>query len=642
MKRSFAIRLTLYILPLVFLLFVIMLLVYYGFSNRVVTQSARNNAESIAKGAVHQMEQVLLPVEKVAQSISLYMETFDPDEEAIWKILKKSIAKYPDVYGSTIAFRPYGMYPDRLYFAPYAYHLGDSIGEVWLGNDDYKYFYLDWFQIPTTLNKPYWSEPYYDEGGGNILMSTYSVPFYRSVNGQQELTGVVTADVDLKWLTELVESIKIYKRGFAFLLSPSGTIISHPDTNLIMHESIFTDARQRKLPELREIGRKMIRGESGFIQFPTSQFKDKAWLYYLPIPSNQWSIGIVFPNRELYSGLQKMTIYLVILGVVGFLLLWLIIQNVTRKVTVPLKRFAASAQEIAGGKFNVALPDIRTQDEMGELHHAFDFLQKQLAIYIEDLKKTTATKEKIESELRIANQIQMGMIPKIFPPFPDRREMDIYAMLKPAREVGGDLYDFFFLDENKLCFAIGDVSGKGVPAALFMVVTRTLLRSLITKDMPIQELVRQLNNSLSQENDSNMFVTFFIGILDLTTGRFEFVNAGHNPPYLIRGSRKVTMMETTRDMALGFMEDKTFHFGTETLVPGDLLVTYTDGVTEAADEEDELYGEERLVDVLGSCHNLHPEVVVRRVLEDVGEHAGMAPQSDDITLLTIRYKGINP
>jgi len=641
MKRSFAIRLTLYILPFATLLFLVMLLLYYGFSNRVLTQSAKSNAESLAKGAVHQMEQVLLPVENVAKSLALYVELFNPDEESIRYLLRQTISKFPDVFGSTIAFGPYARDPGRLYYAPYAYQQGDSIAESWLGNQDYKYFYLDWYQIPTTLNKTYWSEPYYDEGGGNILMSTYSVPFYKTVDGRRQVTGVVTADVALQWLTKIVESIKIYERGFAFLLSPTGTIISHPDSSLIMHESIFSVSREKNAPELRTIGRDMIAGNSGFTRMPTVLFKDKARVYYLPIPSNQWSIGIVFPQRELYAGLQKMTIYLVILGIIGFLLLWLVIQNVTRKVTVPLKRFAESAHEIAGGRFDVALPDIRTEDEMGELHHAFDYLQKQLAVYIENLKVTTATKEKIESELRIANQIQMGMIPKIFPPFPNRPEIDIYAMLKPAREVGGDLYDFFFLDEDKLCFAIGDVSGKGVPAALFMVVTRTLLRSLVTKDMPIDEIVRQLNNSLSKENESNMFVTFFIGIVNLSTGRLDYVNAGHNPPYVVRAGEQVTTLETTKGMALGFIEDQSFHFGSDRLMPGDLLVSFTDGVTEAANLQDELYGDERLRRFLKPFHGSHPEALVRQVLQDVAEHAGTAPQSDDITLLTIRFKGLN-
>lgn len=639
MKRSFAVRLTLYILPLVSALFLIMLIVYYVFSNRVVTQSAGNNAASIAKGAVNRMEQVLQPVEKVAQSLAIYVETFDPPTESLTRILKSTISRFPDVYGSAIAFAPYGKDPQQLYFAPYVWHQGDSVALSWLGNQDYKYPYLDWYQIPTTLNRPYWSEPYFDEGGGDILMSTYSVPFYKTVNGQRQIAGVVTADVALNWLTEIVESIQIYESGFAFLISPNGTLISHPDSSLIMHESMFSIARERNEPALRTIGRKMIAGESEFTRMPSEIFS-KAWLYYLPIPSNQWSIGIIFPQKELFAGLQKMIMWLLILAIGGFMLLWIIILNVTRKVTIPLKRFASSAHEIAGGKFDVRLPEIRTQDEMGELHRAFDYLQKQLAIYVENLRITTATKEKIESEMRIANQIQMGMLPKIFPPFPERPEVDLHAMLKPAREVGGDLYDFFFIDDNKLCFAIGDVSGKGVPAALFMVVTRTLLRSVASKEIPLKDIVVLLNNSLSRENESQMFVTFFIGILNLETGELEYVNAGHNPPLHIKCRGPVTRLESTNDMALGFIEERPYHSGGILMSPGDYLVCYTDGVTEAENREQVLYGDDRLKEIMEAECGAHPKEVVLRILDDVAEHVGTAPQSDDITVMVIKFKAL--
>jgi len=174
-----------------------------------------------------------------------------------------------------------------------------------------------------------------------------------------------------------------------------------------------------------------------------------------------------------------------------------------------LTKFAKSARVIAEGNFNSELPAIETNNEMKELHESFQFMQNELANYIENLKETTSAKEKIESELRIAKEIQMGMIPHIFPPFPDMPEINLFASLESAKEVGGDLYDFFILDQNRLCFAIGDVSGKGVPASLFMAVTRTLLRSVADKSKNTAEIVQSINKTLSFNNESNMFVTFF-------------------------------------------------------------------------------------------------------------------------------------
>lgn len=638
-KKSFAIRISLYILPFISLLIIAILLFYFFFSKNMITNSAESNAGEIAQSAIYRIEQVLVSVEKVTKSEALFIEVLSPDDEEISRMLTEHVKANPEIFGGVLAFEPFYFNPDLKYYAPYAFRSQDSIQFSYLGNENYEYFYLDWYQIPFTLNKTYWTEPYYDEGGGNILMSSFSVPIYQSEESDK-IAGIATADVALDWLTEIVDSIQVYESGFAFLISRTGTLISYPDKDKIMHESIFSLAMELNDLNLREIGRKMIHGDSDLIYIDNELFPE-SWLYYLPFPSNGWSLCIVFPDSELFAGLKKMHTSLVLLGLIGFALLCIIIFSAMRRVTVPLRKFADSAHEIAEGKFDTNLPEIKTQDEMGQLYNAFVYLRKELSTYIENLKKTTAEKEKIESELRIANKIQMGLIPRIFPPFPEREDLDIFALLEPAKEVGGDLFDFFFVDDDTLCFAVGDVSGKGVPAALFMVVTRTLLRSVATKNIPIIQIAQTLNRSLSQDNDSLMFVTFFLGILNLKTGELEYVNAGHNPPVILSESTDPVFSDMTGDMAFGFLEDQAFKTAKIQLQSGDILLCYTDGVTEAANKLNELYSDERLLSVLKEFQCSSPREIIEKLYQDINLHVSGAEPSDDITIMAVQYKGID-
>ena len=263
-------------------------------------------------------------------------------------------------------------------------------------------------------------------------------------------------------------------------------------------------------------------------------------------------------------------------------------------------------------------------------------MQQQLTNYIEQLKETTSAKERIESELRIAHDIQMGMIPKIFPPFPERDDVDLYAILYPAKEVGGDLYDFF-IDSGKLYFAIGYVSGKGVPASLFMATTLSLFRSVAAFYHDPAKILISLNNSIAENNESNMFVTLFIGILDLTSGELVYCNAGHNPPIIIKPDGKPSYMETTPNVPAGLFMGFNYVSQELQVEKGTTIFIYTDGLTEAENIEKKLYGKEALLNVLERIDIFEPKYVIETVIAAVGVHVGEAEQSDDLTILTIKY-----
>ena len=310
--------------------------------------------------------------------------------------------------------------------------------------------------------------------------------------------------------------------------------------------------------------------------------------------------------------------------------------NGIRKVVAPVEDFSDVAKKIAQGEFNVELPKIQSQDELRDLHDSFEYLQQSLVKYIDELKSTTANKERIESELRIAQGIQMGMLPKSFPAFPEREDIALAARIVPAKEVGGDLYDFF-IENEKLYFIVGDVSGKGIPASLVMAVTCRLFRSIASYLDKPEEIITSLNNSLSDGNESNMFCTAFLGILDLKTGNLSYCNAGHNAPLVIDSDGHVTAMEVIPNLPLGLFSGFPYQGQQTKIAKNTKLYLFTDGVNEAENNDMEQFGDERLVSMLEANADVEPKDIVDVSFAEVQRHADGANQSDDITVMCIKY-----
>jgi len=252
-------------------------------------------------------------------------------------------------------------------------------------------------------------------------------------------------------------------------------------------------------------------------------------------------------------------------------------------------------------------------------------------------RETEAVKKRIEGELQVAREIQMSIVPKIFPPFPNRKEFDIHAVLEPAREVGGDLYDFFLLNEDTLCFLVGDVSGKGVPASLFMAVTKTLLKARAHEELTPEQILDAVNNELCADNDSAMFVTVFLGILHIPSGHVKCSNAGHNRPFVLRADGSLEKLPKMRGIALGVMEGFSFASYDFSLQRGDTILLYTDGINEAMNPAGELFGEERLEEILKNNINAAAAGLTRALKDAVRDFAGGAEQSDDITVMALKW-----
>jgi len=312
---------------------------------------------------------------------------------------------------------------------------------------------------------------------------------------------------------------------------------------------------------------------------------------------------------------------------------------VRKMVTKPVGKLTAFTQQITEtSAFENQRIEIKTGDEIQSLSESFNFMLAELENYIANLSKVTAEKERIGAELDIAKHIQASMLPCIFPAFPDRKEIDIYATMDPAKEVGGDFYDFFMVDERHLAIVMADVSGKGVPAALFMVIGKTLIKDHTTPDRDLGKVFSAVNNMLCEANSEGLFITAFEGVLDLVTGEFNYVNAGHEMPYICKAGGNFEAYKIRPGFVLAGMEDMRYKAGTMQLEVGDKIFQYTDGVTEATNINNELYGMDRLGVILNKVKNGTPHEILPAVKRDIDEFVGEADQFDDITMLCLEYK----
>jgi sigma-B regulation protein RsbU (phosphoserine phosphatase) len=342
----------------------------------------------------------------------------------------------------------------------------------------------------------------------------------------------------------------------------------------------------------------------------------------------------VFSPSRVFTFISDLLITLILCSIVPISLQIFLFR---RMIGRPIKELSSACTKIGSGELDVPL-SIDTGDEIEDLAHTLTKMTTQLKEYIANLTKITAEKERIEVELNIATQIQASMLPCVFPAFPDRDEFDIYAMMQPAKEVGGDFYDFFQVDENTLAVVMADVSGKGIPGALFMVISKTLIKNNALDGKSPKEVFETVNNMLCENNGAGMFVTAFLGYIDIPSGKFTFVNAGHNPP-LLRNGERFDWMKTKRGFVLAGKENMHYKEVEMVLQPGDELFLYTDGVTEATNNENELFSETRLCETVNEYHDLPLKEIAMSLMHEIDTFVEGAEQADDITMLVLRYHG---
>lgn len=626
-RTSFSRRLSLNVVLITSIIFIVAIGVAAVSSHLILADEAQKSAEHLLDATIKDIENKLLKVEVYVRSMSSDVQQQLASPESMYEITERIVRENEDILGSAVAFVP-DYYKGRHFFSPYSFR--NKEGEIeskQLGSQQYEYFYSDWFQIPQLLGEPCWSEPYFDEGGAQEFMSTFSYPL-KDENG--DVYAVITGDISLDWISELLSSIKPYPSSFVSLISRNGSYVNAGVDDALFGETIYSTQflmGEDNNEALAKIASDITAGKKGVQKY---RYDSRiSFAVYGPL-SNGWKASITCDYRDVLARTSKMHLILVFIVLAGLLSLFLLCYSTIRKLTKPLTDFSDSAISIAKGNFNTPLPKIDSEDEIGRLRNSFDYMQHSLTEYMDNLKQSTAENERFESELNIASKIQMAMLSS---DFPDHDKVSLHAMLKPAKEVGGDLYDFYLID-NMLYFTVGDVSGKGVPASMIMAITRSAFRFIAKSGAPMNMVVSKINESLCDGNDSSMFVTMFVGRLNLDTGELSYCNAGHNP-VVINGR----FLDVKPNLAAGLFPEFPYELQTTVLERGSRIFVYTDGVTEAERADKEQFGEKRLLECLsGIEQSASDSQICQTVMGTVHQFADGNAQNDDITMLSITLK----
>lgn len=650
MKKTLKARLILWIWGTAIVIFAAILYINYIFSRNDMKRNLRLNAETLARYYAKNFEEEFSQSVAIPRMTSIYLETSfeDINERDVKEYIKQTLKKNPHIYGSTIAFEPYSFIPDKKYFAPYYYNKEGKLAYVQLGSEEYDYFNLDWYKIPKEKSEDLWTEPYFDEGGGNIIMTTYSCPFYY----KKEFKGIATVDVSLMKLTEEISKENVSFSGYVFIVSKKGVFVSFPDKDQILKGNIYNYNK--------ELAKKMTSGEEGFIKTIEPLRKENSWIIYKPIKGADFSIGIVYPERMVIAGLYSLQQEVIMTGFAGLVVLLIVIIILSNSIVRPLTSLVEAVNRLGRGGLQISPEDQKERCtftsflrepaaeekdtkisidtniyEVQTIEISFNNMVDSLKKYIQENQRITIEKERIENELTIAREIQMSVSPTNFPAFPERKDIDIFGKTTPAKEVGGDFFDFCFIDKERLAIVIGDATGKGVPAAIFMAVSRAFLKSTALKGYEPGECLRTVNDLLCSENYMDMFITVFYGVLNTSTGDLFYCNGGHNPPWIVKKD-KIEKLEIASGPALGMFEEANYKTVKTRLEKSELIFTYTDGVDEAMDSFGNLFTNGRLKEILEKSYGFSPSDTVNKVQSAVEIFSEGAEQADDITMLAVK------
>lgn len=508
--------------------------------------------------------------------------------DSMYSVARRLVEQNPEIKGSAISFVQ-DYYPSKgHWFEPYAVRRNDgTIDTMQLGSKDHDYFWMEFFEAPYAKNGGHWSNPYLDSDGAQTRLTTFSYPVHDKTG---KIAAIMDADVALGGIDSVLNVSYLFPSSYNILISRNGELMDYPDSLKEMHSTLNEAIANWNDTVMHRVADKMRRGERGMAVIEDNDGV-KSHIFYAPVGGGaDWSLAVVCDNKSIFHSLDEMRNKLLWLQGAGFIFLLVILFRSTRNIN--------------------------------------------------RINKLSIEKERIDSELNIAREIQLGMLPP-----PGQKEVigsEVMGLgsLIPAKEVGGDLYDYYESD-GKVFFCIGDVSGKGVPASLLMAVTRSLFRAVSSKGSSPADIISLINRYVLDTDRSNMFVTLFVGILDLSTGRLYYCNAGHDAPYIL-SEGKVEKLPVESNIPVGVIDDFSFEGQTVELPRKCSLFLYTDGLTEAMDKDHNQFGEERLVETLRKVEAADqlpaPQLLIDTMSKAVEEFVAGAEQSDDLTMLAIRYE----
>ena len=529
----------------------------------------------------------------------------------------------------------------------------DRDSQLAVGDQYYEYRDSGWYNLGKSSNGCVFTDTYWD-GWGRGLTITCVSPFY---DRSGKFTGCVAMDILMADLNRSMVSEGIVDPVVATMIDAEGNIIASGDIDPDSQET-FNVFDENAGSYLRPVAREILDKKNGIIS--TQEGSDAVYVTFATIESTDWTLCIASPvsnviapakdiresistNTEsvvssVLQGVLRVIRSCLVLTAVILLVITLSAGHFSHRITDPLKELTADVNEISEGNLE-RRTSVSTDDEIGNLAVSFNHMTDSLQKYIADLKEVTAREERIAGELAVATKIQSSMLPKDFDAFSSHKVFDLYATMTPAKEVGGDFYDFFFTDDDHLGMVMADVSGKGVPAALFMVIAKTLIKNRALFGGSPGEVLKYANEMLCEQNEEELFVTVWMAIIEISTGKGIAANAGHEHPVIKRAGGKWELVEYRHSPAVATMSGLKFREHEFELYPGDSLFVYTDGVPEATRADNEMYGTDRMIDVLNRQDNASCEQLLASVKEDIDTFVEGADQFDDITMMTVSWRG---
>ena len=632
-RRKLSIRVSLWVVMFAAVIFIAALSFLFYQSREAVRQEAIHRATTILDRTSLQVEGILNRVEVAANMTEWLVQRHPNVADSMLVYSEGVLRNNPDFYSCSIAFEPYYFKKYGRYFSAYSKFEGDSIRTLQGGSDNYQYFFMDWYLMPKLLDRSCWTEPYMDL---DAPTNTYEMvtTYCKAIKDKKgAFIGVINTSLSISWLSQTISSIQPYPNSYSIMIGRGGTYFVHPDSTKITRQTIFTQTMLEPDTALTALGHAMQRGEEGMRRMMIDG-KD-SYVFYKPLGKTGCSMAIVCPESDIFSGFNRLRHTVMAIVCVGLLVMLCVFINVITRELKPLHRLAREAETIASGNFDAELPDFERTDEIGQLSHSFGNMQQSLVKYIDELKLTTAQKASIESELNVASNIQMSMLPNVFP---NREGLDMHASMTPAKEVGGDLYGYLLKGDN-LYFCVGDVSGKGVPASLFMAQVTRLFRTLANQQLPPAEICTHMNEALSgDENPTNMFVTLFVGVVNLQSGHLMFCNAGHNPPVIGGGEHHGEFLKMLPNFPIGVMPGLEFTGEEIDTIKGRPLFLYTDGLNEAENRQHAQFGDDQLLSILRNTHFESAQQVVETLYNEVQRHRDGADPNDDLTMMCLRMQ----
>jgi len=634
LNKSIAYRLSVYISLAVIGVFIAFIGIFFLFNQTLIKESVKSKAMSQSTHVTSQVQRYIITTAEVAGNISDQVIFYGHQDHADL-FIQSLVIKYPFINAiyvdidSTVANLPYWSY--------FTYRDGDST-VIQRGSGNISSCTNEQAQFKKLIkqNETGWSEPYLCDRN-NIVVAAYCSPILvETPSGQKIRVGEVICELSLNELNRQVNSMKIGKGGFAFLMSKDGIYITHPVTEWILNRSIY-EVNEKVLKEdvVSTTDNVLADTKPGtLIAYPELFNFEKALVYYVPIRQNGWVLVSVLPYKELFEPLYLPVLQMLFFSVLGILIIYLTVTYIINRQIKPLSLVTKQLKRFS----NLTGPykDI-PENEIDQVAESLNYMKSWYEKYLQTQSDEQKKKQQRQEDMNQASEIQQSFIKTIYPAFPGRTDIDLYSTYQPAKGVSGDLFDYFFIDDDHLVLTMGDVSGKGVPAAFFMSVAQTTIKTnaLVPK---ANKIVEKVNKELCTNNQHQFFLTLFLGVLDLKTGILEYCNAAHTPGYVLTKNAKVKELAQSHGLPLGLYPDKSYSSAKIQLNKEDTLVLYTDGVTEMQNENNIQYGNHQLVENIKTLAGQSPKEMIERLEKSFKLYKGHAQQTDDITMLIFNYQ----